>query len=161
MKAGGIFHHKDLGGSFTDKPSSVPGQVIFAVHSSRGRAFQFGGDGIFRYGPEAGVDKSLAGRFNVKHVARDVVAIESALGGCIFWNTKSKPQKFEKQICDPDNNYKDQLFIITDLKGKWAGQQNPDGSFGKPNEKDVPCLVQTLFLLPLTSTTSTITVHIY
>lgn len=57
--------------------------------------------------------------FLVIHLSRDVVAIQSAISGCIEF--KPRINRFQLEPCKYFDNYFNQIFLVTDENGIWHG----------------------------------------
>lgn len=57
--------------------------------------------------------------FEVIHLSRDVVVIKSGLGGCVTYDLKN--DEFRRKKCRESDGYINQVFLVTDKDGIWAG----------------------------------------
>lgn len=66
--------------------------------------------------------------FKVHFLARDVVAIESFIGGCLKYDDDQ--EKLVLEECNYLTNFKNQTFLITDTNGLWLGSGSTKDGWG-------------------------------
>lgn len=126
----------DIGSAnvFEDEESvNTAGKILIEVTDSKNKVWdiQASGKNLIYY-PKHGNKNQL---FNVIHIARDVIAIESALGGCFQYIEDNK--RFELTNCAIDTNYLNQTFLITNENGVWKGYGSYGEGWGLPSELSV------------------------
>lgn len=102
---------------FEDSQSRItPGTVNVKVKNSMDQALTLNYTGnIISYYRNGGRNQE----FRAIHLSRDVVAIESAMGGCI--EHKNDNSGFTIADCKYWSGYLEQTFLITDEQGIWHG----------------------------------------
>lgn len=73
--------------------------------------------------------------FKVQFIARDVVAIESELGGCLKYDDDQ--EKIVLDECNYSKNFKNQTFLVTDENGRWYGKGSFKEGWGSEVEDQV------------------------
>lgn len=129
-----FFTTKASSSIFEDKASEkTPGKILIEVKNNSNKVWDIETSVInLIYYPEHGGPNQL---FNVIHIAKDVVAIESSLGGCLQYFNEKK--RFQLSRCVSENNYSGQLFLITDIDGIWHGWGSVSEGWGKAHEENI------------------------
>lgn len=118
---------------FHDKPSKrYPGQILIGVERTKKVWDIEQSDLNLIYYPKHGQENQI---FSILHLARDVIAIKSALGRCIQYNHENN--RFQLEDCQKYDKYKDQTFLITDDEGNWAGNGDVETGWGHVGDENV------------------------
>lgn len=112
---------------FIDKPSNKSdGTIFIKVKDSKNLVWDFDKKWkILNFHPKNGTKNQ---RFKVIHLERDIIAIESSLGGCISY-TKSN-DKLTRKLCKDNKKYKGQIFVITNSSGTFKGDYDKAAKLG-------------------------------
>ncbi|KRH93688.1 putative Ricin B lectin protein [Pseudoloma neurophilia] len=121
-----IFNYLDQSDVFIDEPSPIPGKIVILVANKNNKVWDIETSDInmIYYTRHNGSNQI----FKVIHLGKDVVAIESELGGCLELNRELN--RFQLKPCQRKENYRAQTFLITDLNGKWHGSGSYETGWG-------------------------------
>lgn len=112
-----FYSNRNLAALFTDaKAKYDPTKVNILLKSKQSNALEIYNNGFLKMND---LNNGIRMRFKAIHLARDVVAIESAMGGCLQYKTGKS--KFVTESCQYSTNFRDQTFKITDELGVWRG----------------------------------------
>lgn len=112
------------------KAAEIDGKISIEVKESGNKAWDIEtvGKNLIYYKK----DEIISQVFVVIHLARDVIAIESALGGCLQYSEENK--RFELADCATEMNFLNQTFLITNEDGIWKGYGSYGEGWGLPSE---------------------------
>lgn len=112
---------------------NISDKIIIGVRDSKNKVLdvEASGKNLIYYRKHGNKNQ----HFKVIHLARDVIAIESALGGCLQFHEGNK--RFELKDCASGSKYLNQIFLITDEDGIWKGHGSYDNGWGLPLEETV------------------------
>lgn len=119
---------------FEDEESAnIADRILIKVKDSKNKVWdvESSGKNLIYYGNHGGKNQL----FTVIHLARDVVAIESSLGGCFQYVEENN--RFELADCAIETNYFGQVFLITDEDGVWKGCGSYAEGWGTPSEASI------------------------
>ncbi|KRH92549.1 putative Ricin B lectin protein, partial [Pseudoloma neurophilia] len=128
------FQVLDQSDIFYDEASEdKPGKILILVKNKDNRVWDIESSYInLIYYPRHNGKNQL---FSVIHLARDVVAIESNLGGCLEF--VENLNRFQLSSCQYDTNFANQTFLVTDEAGVWVGSGSMEAGWGTPAESAI------------------------
>lgn len=111
---------------FQDEKSKKKGEIVITVQNTSNKVWDIeaSNKNLIYYPRHGGPNQD----FIVKHLARDVVIIEAAMGLCITYMEIEK--RFERRECDKAKKYRDQIFYITNEEGVWSGSGSASDGWG-------------------------------
>lgn len=115
----------DFAAIFEERPSeAVSGYVLISRKGYGSKVWALDNSETLVYGRRP---DGLEQAFRAIHIGKDIVAIESATGGCLQHNSDKK--RFTLEKCLYAFGMEDQIFFVTDENGVWHGASLGFGIF--------------------------------